>query len=393
MLEFILGGIVGIAAGTVQQILHQFVFFEVMKLRLVPWRPTRRQAFLNSVRRTLSKTIARHINFLLFAPVVPLIVLAWIFGGPWVALGALVGYPIVPGLTKLALRSAGLKFRAKIQKLAVDRLMRHGRDEDGSSTEMMAMLAEFAQNSPAESKVIALRQIARLGSPEGRPLLEKFQNAPDKRIQTAAEAALENLDRIISGDNLLSAKQLPVFIDEAEYWHRQYYARRGLGRRESETRQAELIEIINDIVDSQMLLKQAYPHLLCTNCHTRAEEHHHGRWTYVLCRHCGDVVDLITDVNKVVGRIGNFPRSAHEDGVYYLNVWNRGKNKAIFADLDELEIQGRCKFNYDWAVSAVVAQLREHIADPDWTIPVTLRKNPPLDANSRKLLDEISRKD
>jgi hypothetical protein len=337
--------------------------------------------------------MSRSVLALLFAPVVPLVVLGWMFGGVEFALGALMGYVPIPTVALFGFRKWRLKFQEKIQVLALDRLMRHGLGSNDEDRATVKTLESTAQKAPFEVKVYAFQQMARLGFPEVEPILEKFMDDDDIRVPVAAEEAIKNLKKVMSGDHLLSASQLPVFIDEAEYWHRQYYSRRGLERRESEERQAELVAIINDIVDSQMLLRQSYPDLLCSLCHTRAEEHNRGRWTYVLCRHCGDVMHLKRGIEKVVGCIGNFPPEKEENGVLFLAVWNGTKRKAMYADMDQLLIEGGTDLNYDWAVSAVVAQIQEHEGEGAEELEVVLRNDPPLDNNSLNLLREIGWKE
>lgn len=398
MHELIFGGLIGLGASGVHQIFHQYLYYEVMKLRLVPWRPSRKQAFFNRVRRVLRPRLSRSVGALLLAPVIPLFAIGWSYWGLTSALGILLGYSLIPGITLFGMRKLNRRFQEKIQKLALDRLMRNSLDAKSQSDQILNILKKATEQTPPAVKVYAIEQMARLGHPEGRSVLNKMKHSPDHTINKTARKALENLDKLLSGKFLLSARQLPVFIDEAEYWNRQYYARRGPSRRESVEKQAELTGIINDIVDSQVLIRKGFPDLLCTMCFTRAEEHVHGRWTYVLCRHCGDVLNLKTGISKVVGCIGNFPPEREKDGVLYLNMW-RGKNrKALYADLDELIIKGGGDVNYDWAVSAVVAQLREHLPEDGLEsdrhrIEVVLEDNPPLDANSMNLLREIGWED
>jgi hypothetical protein len=382
------GILIGIGCGAIAQVLHQFFYYELAKLQLVPWRPSRRSNFLRRVRQVLAFR-DRGRRLILYAPLIPLAFALGIYLSPELAIGLVLGYPVLPLLVRLTYPAWLQSYRSKIQKLAVDRLMRHGIDSEADWSEALKTLDRFAGTAPVELKAYSLRQIGRMGTPQAREVLEKYHQSTDERIQTASRAALEHLDRIVSGESLLSTRQLPVFIDEAGYWHRQYYARRGLARRDSELRQAELEEIIDDIVDSQLLLKQAYPDLFCTQCFTRAEEHTGGRWTYVMCRHCGDVVHLQTGITKVVGRIGDFREPLVENGVIYLHLWDTNKGKARFADLDRLEIVNGGDVNYNWAVSALVAQLSEHAPSPSAHIEVALQGNPPLDANSLALLREI----
>lgn len=394
MQELLFGVLVGLAASGIHLIAHQFLYFEVLKLRLVPWRSSRKKAFLNRVRRVLHPKMSRSVAAVLFAPAIPLAVVCWWFFGVHFAQGTFWGYLLISGISLFAMMNQNKKFQVKMQKLALDRLMRYSLNTGSQDDQVVTIIEKAAEKALLPVKVYALQQLARLGNPQGRLVLEKFKDSPDDSISLPAGEALKNLDKLLSGEEILSAKQLPVFIDEAEYWHRQYYSPSGPTRRESEERQAELVAIINDIVDSQLLIRKAFPDLLCTRCHTRAEEHVQGRWTYILCRHCGDVMHLKAGIKTVVGCIGNFPPEREEGGVLYLNLWQGKKRKGIYADVDQLVIEGGGDMNYDWAVSAVVAQLQEHWPEEDTEfetdgIEVVLRNDPPLDTNSKNLLREI----
>ena len=76
----------------------------------------------------------------------------------------------------------------------------------------------------------------------------------------------------------------------------------------------------------------------------------------------------------------------------YVNLWNEAEKKAKNADIDVLEIRESDGISYDWAVNAVLNELKNDISRPRGYvkgIPVIIRGNPFLSENSKMILKEF----
>ena len=109
-------------------------------------------------------------------------------------------------------------------------------------------------------------------------------------------------------------------------------------------------------------------------------------WQWVQCRKCKDATALHADVQTVIGQVGGDAEWALSNGQLAINLWDDVHRRALVADIDALEIVGGKRIHYDWAVSAIVELLHKHSAEATAKLPVQLTDNPPLDANSERLL-------
>ena len=120
------------------------------------------------------------------------------------------------------------------------------------------------------------------------------------------------------------------------------------------------IEAQADLIDQLLIGNYPYEvgleHLYCTKCNAFAEHKFEAEWNWVWCRQCNDVDGLEFDFKQVIGRIGGIMANKPEEGVRELSLWNSDSNTAISADIDRLEIIGGERFDYDWAINAVLEQ-------------------------------------
>ena len=81
------------------------------------------------------------------------------------------------------------------------------------------------------------------------------------------------------------------------------------------------------------------------------------------------------------------------EGILKINLWDDAQRQVRIADIDALQIVGGKPINYDWAIAAVVQSLQKQSANPNMKIPVRISFDPPLDANSQRLLKTVKRVD
>lgn len=144
-------------------------------------------------------------------------------------------------------------------------------------------------------------------------------------------------------------------------------------------------------------LLAAYPNLFCRHCRLRAEKRiiNTGLMqndTWVACRGCSSLVNLITGVEQVIGLIGGAGEDFQHTGtVVTLRLWNEADQTARHADIDRLVIRAGNVTNYERAVNAVINALRSDVSRPaTWCkqIPVTLEGAPALSVGAIRMLED-----
>ena len=133
--------------------------------------------------------------------------------------------------------------------------------------------------------------------------------------------------------------------------------------------------------------------MYCKLCYARAEHHTYEGWEWINCRRCKQVHGLVPGIQEVVGQIGADEDWKVTDGILKLNLWNNASRQVRIADIDALEIVGGKSIQYEWAIAAVVQSLQKQSADPDVKVPVRISLDPPLDANSYRLLKTLELKE
>lgn len=130
-------------------------------------------------------------------------------------------------------------------------------------------------------------------------------------------------------------------------------------------------------------------HLFCTECLTRANTKEQSGWTFAVCRRCDQYHTLIPDIEQIVGLVGpKFEEERQAAGELRLELWNEKRKTARYADVDRVEIHGGADFNYDWAVNAVLQELKNGDHPNYDAIPKNMVNNPALDVNTQRMLRE-----
>ena len=125
-------------------------------------------------------------------------------------------------------------------------------------------------------------------------------------------------------------------------------------------------------------------------CYSRSEMLHAGPWVYIQCKKCGEVKDIRNGIEWVVGRVSDKRFQNEGNGKLYLGLWNEKQKDARFAEIDELEIQAGKKIGYDWAVNAVIENLRNGW-EGELKLPITIQEGVTLDPNTMRNIEEANR--
>ncbi|MCP4344797.1 MAG: HEAT repeat domain-containing protein [Desulfobacterales bacterium] len=151
--------------------------------------------------------------------------------------------------------------------------------------------------------------------------------------------------------------------------------------------------VINNIINSNKLLQQNYPNMICRKCFLRAKiiELKKGKYTFTGCRHCHKSVYLVKNITRVIGQIGcgNEDFRTDEDRAY-VSLWSETQKKARNADIDILEIGNPGGVSYEYAINAVLITLKNDVSRPPEyvkNIPVVIYGNPLIPEGARLILE------
>lgn len=290
-------------------------------------------------------------------------------------LAASVSYPLGLGKT---LRT----FRQGVAALGAKMLARLGDPQE--ATQVLVAAGKHGQAHIRAAAVLGLRE---LGNAESLAALQLLSNDPRSEVAQAAQAATAQLEKLLRGGRALSLRQMDSLISN----HRILDKKRQPGKQivshvDYEDHFQKTTQRIAEIIYSQLLLRNAFPHLYCEDCLAHAEEQRYDEWEWVRCVQCKDAVSLVPGVVQVTGQIGGGAPWAVEEGHLRLSLWNPATHQARSAQVTRLEIIGGQALDYDWAVSAVVEKLRNAHPTDGEGVQVSLVGQPALSANSLQLL-------
>ena len=138
--------------------------------------------------------------------------------------------------------------------------------------------------------------------------------------------------------------------------------------------------------------KKNHPKLFCKECLTRAITSRKRGIFFPQCRKCKYSRYLVKGVEEVRGVLGPDAQTGRQrPGYFEVDLWNPDKQKAIYADIDVLEIKGGGNFSYDWAVSSVLEVLQNGSPLDPWKVDILMTENPPLEANTQRILKEVKK--
>jgi hypothetical protein len=217
--------------------------------------------------------------------------------------------------------------------------------------------------------------------------IEAMQRLSQDKVKIIAHVARNGhvaMENALAQRNILSVAKLKALVEEHQVLLQQTKSpefEKGATFRKL----VKVEEDLSEIVNSQWVAKQAFPHIFCLKCYAHAEKSSYDHWEWVACRMCSEAADLKTDVQNVIGQIGGVETFEHDGQTLRINLWNDQTQKARGGDINTLEIVGSQPINYDWGVNAVLEQLSKRNLD-EKSIQLQLTDTPTLDKNTLLLL-------
>jgi hypothetical protein len=319
-------------------------------------RPAHRQGGNGWLRSTLfvlsgQLPVAIWISLLLISPITHL-VLSFFLPAGIAVVGGLVA--MSGALAELLTEKKKLAaIERSLLPVAVDRLLTH------ASVEYTTKVLEYILHSPdAIFRLAAARGLSALGTEHALKLLSAASNDPDSDVRHAAARGSEAIRRALGQGQVMSVKEMPAHFEEHARLSGLMDHLHGVEFKSAARKLIELEHTMTDLVNAQMALRNAFPHVWCTRCHARSIEARYGRWRYVHCSRCMDVLDLRINVRKVTGTIGTDYQHSQPLDKRDLRfpIWNEANGEVDFAEIDALEIYAGS--DAARAIPAVVALLQ-----------------------------------
>jgi HEAT repeats len=327
--------------------------------------------------------VAIWIGLLLISPLTHLILSFFLPAGIAV-IGGVVA--LCGGLMELLTEKKKLiAIERSLLHVAVDRLLTY------ASVEYATQVLEYILHSPdAIFRLTAARGLGDLGSAQALKLLSAATNDPDQEVRMAAIRGSEAIRRALGDGHAMSVQNMPHHIQEHAALSSQLDQLHGSEFKAAARKLIELEHTMTEVANSQMALRNAFPHLWCTRCHARASEARHARWRYVHCRRCLDALDLRANVRKVTGTIGIDQQAQQplDKRDLSLPLWDVLASRANFAEVDTLEIYPGN--HLEIAIPAVVAALLASWPDRTQAVEIKLIGKPALSADAIGLLQRLN---
>jgi hypothetical protein len=269
--------------------------------------------------------------------------------------------------------------------VAVDRLLTY------ASVDYATKVLQYILHSPdAIFRLAAARGLGALATEHALKLLSAAANDPDTDVRTAANRGSEAIRRALGDGHALSVKGMPALFQEHAALTKQLDRLHGAEFKATARKLIEYEHTMTEVANSQMALRNAFPHLWCARCNARTAEVRYARWRYVHCRRCMDVLDVRVHVRKVTGTIGTdhqhpLPLDKRD---LSLPLWEEASGATTFAEIDCLEVYP--SNGLDAAVHAVVERLLADWPDRTQSIEIRLVGQPVLSEAAMAQLQRLN---
>jgi HEAT repeats len=327
--------------------------------------------------------VAIWIGLLLISPLTHLILSFFLPAGIAVVGGLLA---MCGGLIELVTDKKKLTaIERTLLHVAVDRLLTY------ASVDYATKVLEYILHSPnAIFRLTAARGLADLGTPQALKLLSAATNDPDNEVRMAAIRGSEAIRRAMGDGHARSVKGMPLLFQEHAALTSQVDHLHGPEFKAAARKLIEFEHAMTDVVNSQIALRNAFPHLWCTACKARTAEARYARWRYVHCRRCLDALDIRVNVRKVTGTIGIDHQATQplDKRDLSLRLWDELSGQPVFAEVDCLEIYPGN--NLEVAIRAVVESLLAMWPDRQQAIEIRLVGKPTLSADTVRQLQLLN---
>jgi hypothetical protein len=235
------------------------------------------------------------------------------------------------------------------------------------------------------TSIAAINGYMELTEPWALKALEFMAHDESVEVAQAAKEASALVYSAIYGSGPRSLEKMGIYITKYEEMEEMLRVK-AVGLAEKKRILADTGKEMDDIVYSQLKLKEAHPHLYCMSCCAKSEEMQFREWEWIRCKRCHDVVGLKKGVRKIVGEIGGETDRNLVEEVLQVRLWDDTMRQARSAEIDTLLIVGGKPIDYDWAVSAVVQKLHNQSGEQEMRIPIEVKGAVPLSQNSKHLL-------
>lgn len=264
---------------------------------------------------------------------------------------------------------------------------------NGNRDEIDEILEYIYLQEVPRIQLISIEAMGKWGSDKMIKLLEAARFSNDPAIAQFATQTHQAVTRRLGEARPLSVKPLENFFREYEHWNDEAEENAALPEERAKflAKRNGFKRNIEEIIQSQMHLRNASPDLYCMECHTFSEEVVYRHWRFVRCKSCKDASYLQRGIKQAIGRIGEIPaENPNQDGVYYLDMWDQEKTSATPGEVEKIEILNNANFNYDWAVSAVVEAMENRFPDDKLNVPIEIDPEIDLSNNTRSILSNIT---
>lgn len=313
----------------------------------------------------------------IFGAFVPLMASPFIFGG-------------FLGMSALLALVNGRRWMRNFRIGAAKRIGRFFLTKGDRGTIDQFLKESYQQDLPGVRSA-AIENMGEWGSDVAVKLLSEARKDPDLQVALAATNTLNEVLKRLDAASPMSMAALDTLLTEYEHWTMEAEEHAASPEKAQDFLQKrKLVEWrIEEILLSQMHLRNSYPDLFCMECHTRSEELVRENWRYVRCTTCKEAKNLRRGIQTVIGRVGGMPSDTLQDGVLYVSLWDEASASSRPAEVDKIEIKAGEQFNYDWAVSSVVEAMQNRFPDKDVKVPVELDGEISLGGNTLNILNRI----
>lgn len=293
---------------------------------------------------------------------------------------------------------------ATIQSGSIDRMKRKGvvnafkkAMEERETKVVEDLAAGVIDFGKLRFTILAVQALERWGSPRSVDLLRQIHMQAKEgfvlRPPGLKELARLALEKVEKGDAIGRAGT----EDKVEILEQHFLFYRRLGKAAAQQSSTELNWFLGSLdrqlfpyQQQQHVLFDGYPQLFCTKCLTRSQMLKGKYHSMVNCRICAEAKHMIPGVETVLGTVGEEMEWNLGHGRLQLELWDKSKKKARYAEIDLLRINPAYG-EFDWAIAGVLETLRNQ--HPPKKFPLKLDQELPegLAPNTLHQLREFTR--
>jgi|GEM_PF-6903388 len=264
---------------------------------------------------------------------------------------------------------------------------------NGKRDEIDQMLESIYRQNKPKLKAVGIKAMGEWGSDHVLNLLQEASQSDHPELAQLAAKVRGQILKRLGEARPLSVRGMQTYFEEYEYWDNEVEENSALPEeRIAYTEKRDAVKrMIDEIIQSQMHLRNASPDNYCMECFTFSEEVVFRNWRYVRCKSCKDALHLQRGIKTSIGRIGPIPSmNPNAEGIYYLNLWDGEKNSAQPGEVEKIEVLTGLDIKYEWAISAIAEAMQNRFPDQEIKIPIEIDPSISISANTRNILGNIA---